>query len=206
MDANFRNFLDRESSWLPVAPNLVLIWPTALAASSNDTGSVVARSSTVLCSSFAASPVAPVFLMTVSIASSTSENAATAAVPVAAIGPVTYFVMFSPTLVIFSPVFCSDSPIDSNASCALFGILSSSSVKPSSCFLVAMISRCSACCCFSSSGVASCLFSCSCAFSSSCSRSLVPLTASVSSFCFCASNSVFRGSIFRSFSTSFSCD
>ena len=110
MSANSKNRLESSSSSSPVTPKRVLTSPTAVPTSSNVTGIDVAISRTVCCISSNASPVAPVFLVTISSALSTSFHDATEAAPMAAIGPVTYFVSLPPTSFMPSPSFCILSP------------------------------------------------------------------------------------------------
>ena len=107
------NSADRSSRSVPVTPNLVLTSPTAEAASSNDVPAssvLVARSVTIPRSSLAASPVAPVFLIMMSIASSTSLYESSAVFPAATIGAVTDFVRFPPSSCMPSPTDLTLSP------------------------------------------------------------------------------------------------
>ena len=79
-------------------------------------------------------------------------------------------------------------------------------VRRFSSFSVSMISRCSASyCCWEISPFARAVFACSAAVFSTSSFSLVAVTASARSLCFCESSSVLEGSSFSSFWTSFSC-
>ena len=94
---NSRNFVDAVSSWSPVKPKRVLTSPTAAPISSKLAGTVFPTLRYTSSSCCAVSPVAPVFEMTTSIPSSTWLNAATAAVPTAASGAVTYFVKPDPS-------------------------------------------------------------------------------------------------------------
>ena len=96
--ANCRNFSDSFSRSSPARSNRVATSPIAVPASSNDTGMVFARAFARSCISVSASPVAPVFLMTISMPLSTSLNAAIDAPPTAIIGMVTFFVNASPTV------------------------------------------------------------------------------------------------------------
>ena len=108
--ANFIKSPESFSSCSPVTSNLVFTSATASAASSKDVGMEVARSSQIPCSSRTASPVAPVFLMMVSYAASTSFHAFTEAAAPATIGAVTYLLIAVPAFCILSPTFVTASP------------------------------------------------------------------------------------------------
>ena len=97
--ANLRNCRDVCSSESPVSPNRVLTSPTALPISSKSAEDSFATFSKLASSSSAASPVAPVCLMTASAPSSTSLNAPTAAVAM----PVLAAVIVLPTVSTFAP-------------------------------------------------------------------------------------------------------
>ena len=108
--ANLMNFPDRSSRASPVSPNRVFTSPIAVPAVAKSVGIDVARFFTLFCMSSRASPDAPVFVMTVSIASSTSLKAAIPAAPTAMIGAVTCVVSVVPTPVTLSPMFFSWAP------------------------------------------------------------------------------------------------
>ena len=151
------------------------------------------------------SPVAPETAATFDIAESKSEAVFTAAVP-RAVTPAVTGRSFSPAPDILPPAFwrtCPASPILASSEFAFFASVSSLF----SSFSVSTISRCKASyCCCEMSPFARAVFACSAAVFSVASLSFVAEMLSARSFCFCESSSVFFGSSFRSFSTSFSCD
>ena len=208
--ANCTNLEDRSSSSSPVAPKRVLTSPTASAAVWKSVGMVSAMFFTLCCMSSRASPEAPVFVVTVSMASSTSFHAVTAPAAAPAIGAVTCVVMPVPMSVIFPP---TDSIL----------LPTSSSFFPASCMdawkgvgsdftsSVSFLRACSSASICLSSAFAdsedaskpSEFFSCSRASFSFSSFSFVPSIDWARYSCFCRSSSVFDGSSFRSLSTSF---
>ena len=105
--ANSTNCVLKSCNASPVTPKRSLTSPTAEAAVLKSVGMVVAMLCAVSCNSLSASPVAPVFVVMESIASSTSLHAATDAAPTATIGAVTPVVKPSPTSLIFSPAVFS---------------------------------------------------------------------------------------------------
>ena len=151
------------------------------------------------------SPVAPDTAATLDIAESKSAAVLTAAVPTAAIGTVTCVVKVVPTSAILSPAFSSISPASPSFTKAVREFSASRWRFCSSCS-VSMISRwrASYCSC-EMSPFARAVFACSAAVFRVSSFSLVAVTASARSFCFCDSSSVLVGSSFSSFSTSLSC-
>ena len=115
ISANLTYCVDSVSSCLPCRPKRVLTSPIASAADWKLVGIVSAMCLACVCICFNAPPDAPVFLVTVSIASSTSFHAATDAVATAATGTVTPLVSASPTPEIFPPTFLTFPPSSSNA-------------------------------------------------------------------------------------------
>ena len=101
--ANLTKSPDRFCRASPVRPNLVFTSPTASAAVWKSVGMVVAISLARCCMSSRASPDAPVLVVMVSMASSTSFHAATDAAPTATIGAVTPLVRVSPAPLILPP-------------------------------------------------------------------------------------------------------
>ena len=108
--ANLMNLTDRSSRASPVRPNRVLTSPIAVPAVAKSVGMVFAMFRVRFCMSSRASPVAPVFFVTMSRPSSTSFQATTDAAPTAAIGAVTFLVSVSPTPFILPPTSLSLSP------------------------------------------------------------------------------------------------
>ena len=187
--------MDRPFSCSPFTPKRVLTSPTALPASSNDTGISVAICCMMSSMSSSASPVAPVLRISASIPESTSLNAATAATPTATMGAVSFSVTFLPTSVMLSPVSFSLPPTALSFWAETVPKSLYSSVRSFRFCSVSMISRCSA---SYSSGDRAAFW----AFFSSFRRVLVSLMADWSPFCFCVSRSVFPGSLFSSLATS----
>ena len=171
----------------------------AIPAASASIGSEENTLSMLSCSPSNASPEAPVFVMIVSYPASSSLNAAILAVPIPVIAAVTGRSFF-PSAVDFSPIFPAASPTFSSAefplSAASFRFFNSASVF--------ITSLCNALYCSSDTSPRSnCCCTCSSAFFKTSSFSEVAETASFRRVCFCANNSVFFGSSFRAFSTSF---
>ena len=152
---------------------------------------------TRFCISVRASPVAPVFWITISIAPSTSCHAATDPAPIATIGPVTNFVMPSPRLLIllptsftFSPTsFICCSPTDPKLLRASSAFLSSTSSSA--------ICVCRSLAAFEFSSKPSEFLSCSRASFSACRRLFASSTESLRLSCFNLSSSTFPESNFR---------
>ena len=148
------NCPDRSSSASPVRPKRVLTSPIAAPAVPKSVGMDVARFSILFCMSSRASPDAPVFLMMVSVPSSTALKDASAATPSAMIGAVVYFVILAPASVIFFPVsliffpaFFADFPRSSRFSLML--LVPDSLFRSSSCLFMEISSVwASASCCF----------------------------------------------------------
>ena len=95
--------MDKDSRVVPVTLNLVLTSPTAVPASSAETAMLPYTVFMVSCKPSSSLPVAPVLVATVSRPASTSLKAATDAVPIAAIGAVTYLLITVPTEVTLLP-------------------------------------------------------------------------------------------------------
>ena len=108
--ANFINLTDRSSRASPVRPKRVLTSPTAVPAVAKSVGMVLAMFRVLSCMSCRASPVAPVFFVTMSRPSSTSFHATTDAAPTPMIGAVTDLVSVPPRLCILPPTSLSFSP------------------------------------------------------------------------------------------------
>ena len=201
--ANLINFADSFSSFSPVTPKRVFTSPTAFAASPKLVGIVFAIFFAAVCISSRALPEAPVFLVTVSIASSTSFQAATDAAPTAAIGAVTFVVRLFPTLVTVFPTSCIFDPVTFSCWEATEPNSLYSPFRLLSCCSVSTISRSRAFCSSVTSSVVLPAFICFRASFSFCSFSSVFSIASVRYPCFCVSSSVLPGSSFRSLFTSF---
>ena len=103
ISANFTNLVDRSSRSSPVSPNLVCTSPTASAAVWKSVGTVSAMPLATFWSPVSSSPDAPVFVAIVSIASSTSFQAAVEAAAIATTGAVTPFVSAVPAPSSFWP-------------------------------------------------------------------------------------------------------
>ena len=134
----------------PVTSNRVLTSPTALAAVLKSVGIFNAISSAIPSSSSRLSPVAPVFFISSSIASSTSDHALALAVPSATI-PAETGASASPTPAILSPtldIFCPSESISSatfaNIAEEAVGTFLSSSSRFFNSFSVCIISLCQA--------------------------------------------------------------
>ena len=95
-DANLIYCFDRSSSLSPLRPNLVLTSPIASPADWKLVGIVVAMFWALCFISSRASPLAPVLIVIVSIASSTFFHATTDAAAAAATGPVMPLVRAAP--------------------------------------------------------------------------------------------------------------
>ena len=183
--ANFKNSAEMSSSFSPVNPNLVLTSPTAVPASSADTATLPYTFFIEPCSPFNASPVAPVFVVTISSPASTSLNAAIEATPIAAIGAVTFFVSDVPALVALSPTpfIASPAAVRDLLKDALHSFAISSNFFNS--FSVSIISRCKASyCCWLISPFLSAVLACSAAVFNVSSFSFVLPISSASNLCF----------------------
>ena len=188
--ANFIIFSDAFSNSWPVNPNCVLISPMAFPTSSKEAGILDATFLKLSSRLLAASPVAPVFDITVSRPLSTSLKAAIDRPPIAAIGAVTPLVMAVPTLVILSPALVMVSPTSLHFELVVFSCPS----RDLSWFSVFIISRVSASylsCPMSPLARAS--FACSCDVFSVSNFFFVLSTDSASTLCFWAIKSELPG-------------
>ena len=148
-------------------------------------------------------PVAPDTAATLLIAESKSAAVFTAAVPSPVTTPVTGS-SFCPTEEILFPTVCSFSPVAPIFCKAVADCSACCSSLRSSCSVSTISLWSPSYCCWEIVPFRSASSACRCAVFKVSSFSLVSETACASSLCFCAISSVFPGSSFRSFSTSFS--